>query len=323
MEVFIIGILDRGDEMLDKNKTMVKRCFLTGEYVFFATDRAKRPHSFKRDTVKTTPKEYCPFCPQNSYMTPEPVYDDGLIKIVPNKYPFVHTNEDTYGVHDVVIDTNIHDEKLIDFTDEHIFKLMVVLKNRFIQLEGDEKSKYVQIFKNQGMEAGASQSHSHWQIASLPVVPLKMEHLLQVLKGYYDEHNECYFCNLDFGTRIVEENESFRSYIPADGKFPYGMDILPKRHVSSIKEFTDKELMDYGIILRNSLKRLVALRPGIAYNLCLYSAPRDEKCHDYFHFYTQIIPRIGHMAGFEFSTGCYINSVLPEIGAEDLRNAKI
>ena len=309
--------------MLDKNKTMVKRCFLTGEYVFFATDRAKRPHSFKRDTVKTTPKEYCPFCPQNSYMTPEPVYDDGLIKIVPNKYPFVHTNEDTYGVHDVVIDTNIHDEKLIDFTDEHIFKLMVVLKNRFIQLEGDKKSKYVQIFKNQGMEAGASQSHSHWQIASLPVVPLKMEHLLQVLKGYYDEHNECYFCNLDFGTRIVEENESFRSYIPADGKFPYGMDILPKRHVSSIKEFTDKELTDYGIILRNSLKRLVALRPGIAYNLCLYSAPRDEKCHDYFHFYTQIIPRIGHMAGFEFSTGCYINSVLPEVGAEGLRNTEI
>lgn len=323
MEVFIIGILVRGDKMLDNNKTMVKRCFLTGEYVFFATDRAKRPHSFKRDPVKTTPKEYCPFCPQNSYMTPEPVYDDGLVKIVPNKYPFVHTNEDTYGVHDVVIDTPLHDEKLIDFTDEHIFKLMAVLKNRFIELEGDKKSKYVQIFKNQGMEAGASQSHSHWQIASLPVVPLKMEHLLQVLKGYYDEHKQCYFCNLNFGERIVEENDSFICYIPADGKFPYGMDILPKRHISSIKDFTDKELMDYGIILRNSLKRLIALRPEISYNLCLYSAPRDEKCYNYFHFYTQIIPRIGHMAGFEFSTGCYINSVLPEVGAEELRNAEI
>ncbi len=323
MEVFIIGILDRGDEMIDNNKTMIKRCFLTGEYVFFATDRAKRPHSFKRDTVKTTPKEYCPFCPQNSYMTPEPVYDDGFIKIVPNKYPFVHTNEDTYGVHDVVIDTNVHDEKLIDFSDEHMFKLMSVLKNRFIQLEGDEKSKYVQIFKNQGMEAGASQSHSHWQIASLPVVPLKMEHLLQVLKGYYEENDKCYFCSLDFGERIVEENKSFTCYIPADGKFPYGMDILPKRHVSSIKEFTDEELTDYGIILRNSLRRLVAIRPGIAYNICLYSAPRDEQCHEYFHFYTQIIPRIGHMAGFEFSTGCYINSVLPESGAEELRNAEI
>lgn len=310
--------------MLDNNKTMIKRCFLTGEYVFYATDRAKRPHSFKKDSnIRLTPKEFCPFCPQNSCMTPEPVYDDGLIKIVPNKYPFVHTNEETYGVHDVVIDTDSHDQRLTDFSDEHIFRLMTVLKNRFIQLEKDEKSRYVQIFKNQGMDAGASQSHSHWQIASLPVIPLKMEHLLQVLKGYYDEHKVCYFCNLDFGTRIVEENDSFITYIPADGKFPYGMDILPKCHISSIRDFKDEELRDFGIILRNSIKRLIAIRPDISYNICIYSAPKEEKCSDYFHFYTQIIPRIGHMAGFEFSTGCYINSVLPERGAEELRNVKI
>ncbi len=309
--------------MANNNKTMIKRCFLTGEYVFFATERAKRPHSFKRDTVRITPKQYCPFCPENSDMTPEPVYNDGLIKIVPNKYPFVHTNEDTYGVHDVVIDTNDHDERMINFTDEHMYKLITVLRNRFMQLEGDEKSVYVQVFKNQGMEAGASQSHSHWQITSLPVVPLKMEHLLGVLKKYYDENNGCYFCNIDFGERIVEENDSFVTYIPADGKFPYGMDILPKRHISSIREFTEKEIADYGVILRNSLKRLSALRPGISYNVCLYSAPKNEQCHSYFHFYTQIIPRIGHMAGFEFSTGCYINSVLPEIGAKELREVEI
>lgn len=310
--------------MSDNNKTMIKRCFLTGEYVFYATDRAKRPHSFKKDnTIKTTPKEFCPFCPQNSYMTPEPVYDDGMIKIVPNKYPFVHTNEETYGVHDVVIDTEVHNERLTDFTDDHIFKLMLVLRDRFIQLEGDADSRYVQIFKNQGIDAGASQSHSHWQIASLPVVPIKMEHLLQVLKDYYNEHKSCYFCNIDFGKRIVEENESFVSYLPADGKFPYGMDILPKRHISTIRDFTDKELRDFGSILKRSLKRLLAIRPDICYNVCLYSAPKSERESNYFHFYTQIIPRIGYMAGFEFSTGCYINSVLPDAGAEELRNVVI
>ena len=44
---------------------------------------------------------------------------------------------------------------------------------RYRQLEEDPRSKYVQIFKNQGKDAGASQSHSHWQITSLCVVPLK------------------------------------------------------------------------------------------------------------------------------------------------------
>ncbi len=307
--------------MLDKNKTMVKRCFLTGEYVFYATDRAKRPHSYKKYCdVKVTPKEFCPFCPQNSYMTPEPIYYDNVIKIIPNKYPFVHTNEETYGVHDVVIDTQNHDEKLVDFSDDHLFKLMKVMQKRFNNLQNDNGSKYVQIFKNSGMDAGASQSHSHWQIASLPVVPLKMEHLLNVLKEYYEKNSKCYFCSIDFGSRIVVENQSFVSYLPADGKFPYGMDLLPKRHISSLSEFTDRELKDFGIILRDSVKRLVTLRPEISYNVCLYSCPPDINCKDYFHFYAQIIPRIGHMAGFEFSTGCYINSVLPENGAEELRN---
>ena len=269
MAMLISGLLDRGEIMLDKNKTIVKRCFLTGEYVFYATDRAKRPHSYKKYCdVKVTPKEFCPFCPQNSYMTPEPIYYDNVIKIIPNKYPFVtDTNEETYGVHDVVIDTQNHDEKLVDFSDDHLFKLMKVMQKRFNDLQNDNGSKYVQIFKNSGMDAGASQSHSHWQIVLLPVVPLKMEHLLNVLKEYYEKNSKCYFCSIDFGSRIVVENQSFVSYLPADGKFPYGMDLLPKRHISSLSEFTDRELKDFGIILRDSVKRLVTLRPEISYNV--------------------------------------------------------
>ena len=101
------------------------------------------------------------------------------------------------------------------------------------------------------------------------------------------------------------------------------MDILPKRHIYSIKDFTDSEVKEFGKILRDSLKRLVKLRPNISYNVCIYSAPKDIKCGDYFHFYAQIIPRIGRMAGFEFSTGCYINSVLPEVAAEELRSVDV
>jgi UDPglucose--hexose-1-phosphate uridylyltransferase len=124
---------------------------------------------------------------------------------------------------------------------------------------------------------------------------------------------------MKFGSRIVEENDDFIVYLPADGKFAYGMDILPKKHVSSISDFTDSELRNLGIALRNAVKRLVSVTPGVCYNVCFYSAPKGYEYNKYFHFYAQIIPRIGHMAGFEFSTGCYINSVLPEDGAKILR----
>ena len=86
---------------------MMKRCFLTGEYVFYATDRAKRPHSFKKQDVKTVPEQYCPFCLRNEYMTPGVIYatEDNSIRIVPNKYPFIDADDEFFGVHDVLIDT--------------------------------------------------------------------------------------------------------------------------------------------------------------------------------------------------------------------------
>ncbi len=302
---------------------MMKRCFLTGEYVFYATDRAKRPHSYKKTEIKTTPKEYCPFCPEHESYTPGVVYrsDDNSIRIVDNKYPFLPKNSQYFGLHDVLIDTPNHDEKMTDFSDEHMAKLIAVIKDRYTQLEDDERSRYVQVFKNQGKDAGASQSHSHWQLTSLCVIPIKMEHIINVLKKFYEDTGKCYFCNLKFDDRIVEENEYFISYIPADGKFPYGMDILPKRHISTIKELTDEEVKAFGIILRNSLRRLNNIKEDIAYNVCLYSAPKNTGSSEFYHFYAQIIPRIGYMAGFEFSTGCYINSTLPEIAAKELREA--
>lgn len=304
---------------------MMKRCFLTGEYVFYAVDRAKRPHSFQKNKVQSVPKEYCPFCLENEHMTPKRVYgtEDNNIRIVPNMYPFMSGDGDNYCVHDVLIDTLNHDERLCEFTDEHMYQLMKVMQMRFKQLEDDGRLEYVQIFKNQGIDAGASQSHSHWQITAMGVVPLKMEHLLEVLSGYYGKNGKCYFCNLDLGDRVIDENDSFVVYMPADAKFAYEMDILPKRHISSIKDFNDNELKDFGIILRRSTARLRKLFDDISYNVCLYSAPKsitNEKC---FHFYGQIIPRIGHMAGFEFSTGCYINSTLPEEGAKKLRAVEI
>ncbi len=302
---------------------MIKKCYLTGEYVFYATERAKRPHSFKIiDDTPQVPVKYCPFCLENQHMTPPLVYstEDKTIRIVPNKYPFITVDDESYGVHDVLIDTANHEEKMYQFTDEHMHKLMRVIQRRINELEADDRIKYVQVFKNQGKDAGASQSHSHWQITALSVVPIKTEHLLQVLSNYYNENKKCYFCTMDFGNRIIEENDKFFSYMPADAKFAYEMDILPKRHISSFTEFTDEELKSFGILLRNSVKRLNQVYEGVSYNVCFYSAPQEAENKECFHFYAQIFPRIGHMAGFEFSTGCYINSVLPEVGAERLRS---
>ncbi len=305
---------------------MVRKCFLTGELIFFAEERAKRPFNYKKIHVANTPRQFCPFCPENSNMTPKEVYstEDKLIKIVPNKYPFISRNDEThYGIHDVLIDTNEHDEKLNQFSYEHMAKLMNVIRYRVENLEEDENIEYVQVFKNQGIDAGASQSHSHWQIAALSVIPTRFKRMISVLEDYYIKNKNCYFCSLDYGDRIIEENEEFIAYVPYDAKFPYQMFIMPKKHIHNFKLFNDLQLSLLGRILKHCVMRLDTMYENISYNICFYNSPKRDFNEDSFHFYLEIIPRIGHMAGFEFSTGCHINSVLPEKAADVLRGIKI
>ena len=65
----------------------------TGEWVIIATERARRPHDFRRvDAAGETPLETCPFCPGREAMTPGELYReprDGpwSVRVVPNKFP--------------------------------------------------------------------------------------------------------------------------------------------------------------------------------------------------------------------------------------------
>lgn len=309
---------------------MVRKCFLTGELIFFAEERANRPLQLKKTEASITPKEACPFCPENSSMTPKEVFmtEDKKIRIVPNKYPFVSKNDSShYGIHEVVIDTDKHDEKLYDYSDDHMREVIQAVKNRVIALQNDENIRYVQIFKNDGIEAGASQPHSHWQIAALSVFPPKYEKIKDTLKKYYDKTGNCYFCHLKetIKSQIVEENTHFIAYVPIDSKFPYEMYIIPKEHISNIIYFDNECIHSLGKLIKNCVKRLCTLINGISYNICFYNSEKSTNMEDdlkkYFHFHIQIIPRIGNMAGFEFSTGCYINSVLPETSVKLLKSA--
>ena len=119
---------------------MVKQCFLTGELIFFAEERAKRPHNFKKLHITSTPSEFCPFCLENESMTPKEVFStpDKRIRIVPNKYPFISKNDPThYGIHDVLIDTANHDERLYKFKDEHITEVIKAIRHRVDILQKD------------------------------------------------------------------------------------------------------------------------------------------------------------------------------------------
>src|SRR3972149_10733134 len=64
-----------------------------GEWVIIATERARRPHDFRRvDAAGETPRETCPFCRGREAMTPgelyrEPADGPWSVRVGPNKFP--------------------------------------------------------------------------------------------------------------------------------------------------------------------------------------------------------------------------------------------
>lgn len=275
--------------------------------------RDQRPFIGEKDTT-------CPFCLENSSQLERSILeiwdeDKLYMKVVPNKYPITCDNY-TPGVHDVIIDTESHTLSPKDFTTKHWHQLMRGLKKRWDDITDDNDIQFIQIFKNFGVNAGASISHSHWQIIALKEIPYTV---LQSFKNYKDDG--CYLCNnIDKGITIYED-DYFTVWVPSIPEFVYEVWIVPKLHHSNYGEFQDEELDKLGDNLKRVLEAYDIIEPGAAYNIGFITGDVKHK-YDY-HFYVRIVMRRGNIAGFELATNCRILSISQEEYANLLKRAII
>ncbi len=316
----------------------LRQDILTGEWVIFAGNRMKRPYDFiKKSVPKTTDSHDCQFCPGNERLTTRPVYQDGAdgkwnIRVFPNKYPAVsedcsladgegfYNAEAGKGIHEVVVDTPNHTEVIHDFSEERLFEIFKVIRQRFLDISSSEGIRYVQIFKNCGPEAGASILHSHWQIIGVPVIPKEQTAVIDRSQRYRAENGGCIICSIlehemKMRTRIIAENEYFTAFSPYASKMSYETAIAAKGHISSFGDFSDDMLKALAEMLKMVLSAVKTLRKEICYNLCFEDTPEGEDGH----WYMKVLPRMGNPAGFEYGTNSYINPILPEDAAEYMR----
>ena len=308
----------------------LRKNLLTGEWVSIAEERAKRPTSFKGIGLGHNAGDKCPFCRGNENMTTAEVYrsDNGRVRIISNLYP-VLTKESTcgFGIHDVVIDTDRHEEQLHEFSVDDLSEVFIGIRHRVKELKKDKNIRYIQVFKNQGALAGASQPHSHWQIVALPIIPLMQRNIYKNSYNYYAETGKCYICDeiirkSNCGT--IYENSLFKAFCNHASKFCYETHITPKYHCSNFENLDDKQATELAEVLKKSLTALNAVYKDLNYNICLMNSLVNSRgldnLDDCMHYYIQIIPRTGHLAGFEFATHSYINSIPPEKAAKTLSN---
>jgi UDPglucose--hexose-1-phosphate uridylyltransferase len=96
--------------------------------------------------------------------------------------------------------------------------------------------------------------------------------------------------------------------------------IVPKRHAINILDLNSEETQSLAQTLQITLKALKVIVNDPPYNLGVHLAI-NKHSQDYYHWHVEVYPHLAIWAGFEKSTGMYINTVTPETAAQELEKA--
>lgn len=291
---------------------------LTGETVILATARALRPDTFR---VQASPLPAavpaCPFCAGNEHETPPEVMRVGpgaaetpgwQVRVVPNKYPLV--GDGVPGAHEVVILSPAHDAGIGELSGNATGDALLALRDRaaFHLRQG---LLYAQAFVNQGKAAGASIEHPHAQFVALDFVPARVAARAERFADAGD------LVRADIAASPLVVDGDVVVWCPYGSTTPFVARIAARGAGPRFDESPDDEVRAVADALHETVARLQTLLGSVAYNLVVETAPRDLGTE--FHWWVDIIPRLGVAAGFELGTGMGVNIVAPDAAAAALR----
>ncbi|TNF48320.1 galactose-1-phosphate uridylyltransferase, partial [bacterium] len=272
------------------------------------------------------------------------------VRVIPNKYPALTTGSvfrpqfhgphmigEGFGIHEIVIETPEDNLQIEDLPVGHLAEVLGVYRMRLGELNGDGRFRTILIFKNRGVEAGATLGHSHSQIMAIPVVPnLIADELISCLE-HFQENGQCMMCRIieeetQDQVRVVDESDGYLVFAPFSSSVPFELRIVPREHDEDFSRIEDADLLQLSRIMKETLKRLNTALDNPPYNLTLHTSPPppvregdgpDGPVEDYYHWYFELTPRTTRLAGFEWGTGFFINPTAPEEAAETLRKVTV
>ena len=329
-------------------------------WIIIAPERGRRPLEFLPPQAEKR-EVFCPFCPTHEATTPPEIFalrdttwpnqPGWTVRVVPNKFPALRiegeldrTGVGIYdrmagiGAHEVIIESPDHDRTFPDHPVEHIERILRTYQARVRDLAGDQRFRYILLFKNHGAPAGASLSHPHSQLIATPVTPRTVAIELDSMKEHYLTKERCLVCDIlreetERGERVVASGEDFVTLAPYASRFPFELFIAPRRHAHDFLACEGPTLRSLARTLKDAFARLRASLNDPPYNFVFHIAPSvalQPQRPGYwqtlpwdFHWHIEIIPRLTRMAGFEWGSGFYINPTSPEDAAKYLREVEI
>jgi UDPglucose--hexose-1-phosphate uridylyltransferase len=322
---------------------------LSRRWVIIGGERNGRPNEFVEAATRNSGIS-CPFCAGHETETPPPIasYEASgrgtwLARVVPNKYPAVAScppleknrggginghpkSLPGFGTHEVIIESPRHVASLSELTDAELKAVFTAYRDRLNQLKSQRLYRYVQIFKNVGPAAGASLEHVHSQLLALNSVPEVVEQELASSGDYFLEYKKSLLLEMleweiEAGERVIATTADFVAFCPYASRFGYEVWVAPRRHQPRFEDIEAGELGELSLLMREIISRIERAVGNVAYNYFLHTQPFDMPAYDHYHWHIEIVPRLTKVAGFEWSTGCFINPYAPEAAASHLRSA--
>jgi UDPglucose--hexose-1-phosphate uridylyltransferase len=330
-------------------------------WVVIADRQSRRPRDFifERQELLTSA---CPFCYGHEEKTPPEVFairPDGSrpnrpgwrVRVIPNKYPLLRIEGDLQkrgdgiydvmsgiGAHEVIIETPDHLRSQSAFSIAELTDVLRAYRARLLDLRRDKRFRYLMIFKNEGLAAGATIPHSHSQLLALPVLPPQLRMILASCRDYFLRKELCLMCAMISqeaadGRRIVRDDGEYVAFAPYASRFPFEVLIVPRRHRHDFALLDDQELVHLAEAMSDILRRQRGVLRDPPYNFILHTAPPMHHIpgkpgqwsslpYD-FHWHIELVPRLLKPSGFEWGTGFHINPTAPEEAAHFLRDIEL
>jgi UDPglucose--hexose-1-phosphate uridylyltransferase len=323
----------------------LRRDPVAGRWVIIASERAKRPDDFAGEFPPAARNLPCAFCAGNETMTPQEIMavrsaGSWRARVVANKFPALMVEGELskrgdgmydlmngVGAHEVFIESPRHEVSITGLSDADVRDVLWLYKQRLLDLRNDFRLVYGLVFKNVKDKAGASMEHTHSQLIATPIVPLQVEQEIRRCSEYFDYRGRCLLCDMvmqemQSGARMVMDTPNFIAFEPFAARFPFETHLMPKRHMSHFEATDDALLPELARVLRTSIAKIEAALNQPPYNYLIHTSPLNVRSLDHYHWHFEIIPRITRVAGFEWGSGFYINTVPPEQAASFLREVR-
>lgn len=295
---------------------------------------------------------FCIFCPDNEEITPPAILifqhknfglvkttdsldhreRDWTIRVIRHVDPILTPKEDmkyspepfasesAKGLHYAIIVGREHDKALHDVDLQGLIEAFIATQEtikKTLQAKGiPYATALADVMPNKKTYIG----HPHLEVVGFPTIPPFIKKEASLIKELYEETGTCPYCKVvaaeKNGPRQIISTDYFLSLVPWSPKYDLEAWILPKKHQRSFLKLTQKELRDFALIFKTTLKAIyeVSKKP---YSLIFHLGP-ERRSNYQFHWHMEIFQADRRFSAIEKGLGIKILHELPEKLSEHL-----